>query len=665
MCRRRRRRSRTGALAAACVASALCGLAVAAAPGDARFAALEREYAMDFLAHHPVDATELGAAALDPALAPLDAELPDVSPAGIAGEDARLEHFRARLRAVDPRTLSPERRVDRELAMAQIEFSLRAHGRWHTPERALDRYVEEPFRGIDSSLRGFAPAGAGRYGSAEDWARLLERLRAVPAYLERAERQLAAGVRTGHVPDWRLLRDAGLEGAAAKRQYFAVELPRIAYERAGLANRDAFLWELTPAAARAADAYARLRAFILTTFYRDPALEDESAVKPAFRGDHFALGRPEYDWVLRNTLGVATDSAMLRTQSLARVEDTRAALVSLARELARAHGWPRYDDDPHAVAASFAALERDAPRSDAELLRWYGDTTQRLIDYGRQAQLFALPAGYRIELGATPPAPGAPIEGPVYQPWPPLRAGGTGRFLVTLTGDDPTLLAVNNRAALASRAASAGFPGHDWQYRVMNDERTRIPLVRWLMPAAVEGWAVYARSLLAVSRAGAPNGFYTAEERLYALRAELQSEWGLRLDIGLHTEGLGFEVAVDELSEGVDFLAGSCHDAAALADDAKRVSCARAREEVAQAARSPTRAVAARLCALQIEALRAAASARLGGGFSATRFHLALLREGPIPAAFFHEALLESLAAAAAQGLPDGDPLTTRKLSTK
>lgn len=652
MSRRRARHARLGALAAVCVTAALCRLAAAGTADDARFATLERDYALDVLAHDPVLATEIGAAALDPALAALDAQLPDVSPAGIAGEDAGLEHFRARLRAVDPRTLSPERRVDRELAIAQIELSLRAHRAWHTPERALDRYVDEPVRAIDGSLRGFAPVGAGRYGSAEDWRRLIERLRAVPAYLARAEQQLAAGARAGRAPDWRLLRDAGLEGATAKRQYFAVELPRIAYERAGLGNRDAVVWELTPAAARAADAYARLRAFILSTFYVDPSLADENAVKPAFRGDHFALGRADYDWLLHHTLRVESDSAALRAQALGRIASTRAAMVALAREIARAHGWPRYDDGQRTVATSFAALARDAPRSDAEMRRWYGDVAQRLIDYGRFAELFEPPLDYRIEPGATPPAP-------------PLRASGGGHLLIMPTGDDPALLAANNRAALASLAAAAGFPGHDWQYRVMSGESLRIPLVRWLSPGPAEGWSLYAGSLLAEPRPGAPHGFYSAEERLYALRAELQSDLRLRIDIGLHTEDLGVEEAVNALSETGDFLPGSCREASAPEDEVKRASCGRAREDVSAAARSPTRALAVRLDALEIEALRAAASARLGAAFSASRFHLALLREGPVPAAFLHDALLDSLAAEAAQGLPEGEPATTRKLSTK
>lgn len=678
-----RRFRQIAALSWATVASSMGALAMAASdtpaapaafPADARFALLEREYVIDSLDRNPVVATYLGGAVLDASLAQIDSRLRDPSPEALAAEDRRLSRFRSQFLALDPRKLSPRRRIDREVAVAQIQFILHAHDVRHTPERALDSYVDEPFRGVDWLLQGFQAMGDGHYGGAADWAHLIDRVRAIPSYLERAQRQLAAGVKAGRTPDWRVLRGYGLESAAADRQYFAVELPRIAYERIGTANRNALLWDLTPAAARAADAYERLRAFILTTFYVDPGLPDETALKAAFRADRFALGSAEYNWALHNNLRITSDAAQLYAEAPEPIAHTRAEMVALSRQIAKAHGWPAPADDETVVRATLAALGRDAPRSDEEMIRWYRDTAQRLVDYGRRTGLFEVPDDYRLEVSETPPALRTSIVGAAYYPAPPFKASGVGRFFVTPTGDDPAALAANNRAALADLAAHEGFPGHDWHYKVMSRERERISLIRWLTPGAVEdsssmwedsmaaeGWALYAESLI-----GEPQpGFYTPEERLYQLQGLLLRDLRVRIDTGLHTQALGFEDAVDLLSQSLDFLPGSCRDAAATTDEAKRASCASARSEVFRYSRWPTQAITYRLGKDAIVALREAARQRLGPRYSARQFHLELMREGTIPAGYFHDELLDSLERDAAQGLPEADPLTTRKLSTK
>jgi uncharacterized protein (DUF885 family) len=644
-----------------------------AGSADARYVALEREYVIYFLARYPVVATYLGGAALDPALARVDGTLRDQSAGALAAEDRMLARYRSRFLGLDPRQLSAPRRIDREVAVAQIQFLLREHGARHYQQRALDTYVDEPFRGIDWQLQGLDETGGGHYGTVDDWTRVIERLHAIPAYLARAEAQLAAGVHAGSTPDWRVLRGYGLESSAADREYFAVVLPRIANERIGGEHRDALLWELTPAAAHAADAYARFRAFILATFFADSSLEDDSAVKPPFRGERYAMGEAEYDWALRNNLHLTVTARQLYDQSLAVVARTRSAMAVLAREIAAAHHWSIPADDEGAVRTVFAELGRDAPRSDAEMVRWYRDTGARLVDFARRTGLFAVPADYRLDVTVTPPPLRTSIEGAAYYPAPPFKATGTGRFFVSPTGDDPAKLAENNRAALADLAAHEGFPGHDWHYKVMTEHRADIALVRWLTPGAVEdsssmwedsmaaeGWALYAEALMAEPAPGPPTGFYTPEERLYQLQGQLLRDLRVRLDTGLHTQHMNFDQAVDLMSLELDFLPGSCADPAALADAAKRASCDGARKAVFRYTRWPTQAITYRLGKEEIQALRAAAEQRLGPAFSAQKFHLELMKQGTIPAGYFGAELLATLAADA--GLATGAGLAPELL---
>jgi uncharacterized protein (DUF885 family) len=631
----------------------------AASGFDRRFAALEREYVVYFLGRNPVVATYLGGSALDPSLARVDGMLRDDSSAAIAAEDRKLAELRARLQAFNPQKLPARRQVDREVALAQIDFLLRQHGVRRYQERALDSYVDEPFRGIDFQLQGMDPRSGGRYGSPADWERVIERLRAIPAYLATAREQLAAGVKSGNTPDGRMLREFGLGSTAADRDYFAKTLPAIADARLGGPQRERELAELRRAAAGAARAYDQLHDFVATTFFEDSSRKDETALKPAYRADRFVFGETEYDWALRNNLRLATTSAQLFAEAAPVIEKTRAEMATLAREIAATHGWTVPADDAGAVRAVFAQLHKDAPRSDEEMIRWYQEVGARLVDYGRRTRLFDVPADYRLEVTVTPPPLRASIDGAAYYPAPPFKAGGVGRFYVSPTDNDPAELAHHNRAALADLAAHEGFPGHDWHYKVMTLNRASISLVRWLTPGAVEdsssmwedsmaaeGWALYSEALMAEPQPGAPTGFYTPEERLYQLQGKLYRDLRVRIDTGIHTRRLSFDDAVDLYSSVVDYEPGSCREPAALTDADKRASCKNAWKAIFRYSRWPTQAITYRLGKEQIQELRAEAQRRLGAGFSATKFHVEFMKQGTIPAGYFAQQLLQDLGAA-------------------
>ena len=82
--------------------------------------------------------------------------------------------------------------------------------------------------------------------------------------------QLAAGVAAHHAPDWRVLRDFGLQSTSADADYFAKTLPQIAANDIGPAHREALQRELQAAGNDAAAAYRHLHDYIATTFFVDP-----------------------------------------------------------------------------------------------------------------------------------------------------------------------------------------------------------------------------------------------------------------------------------------------------------------------------------------------------------------------------------------------------------
>jgi uncharacterized protein (DUF885 family) len=621
---------------------------------DGRFEVLEHEYVMYFLGRFPVVATYLGGAAFDPQLAGIDGRLRDYSQEAIREEDTHLVQFRMRFAALAPAGLSPRRRVDRSVALAEIAFLLREHTMRHHQQKSLDSYVDEPLRGVDWQIQGMTPTGAATYGTDAEWQAVIARTRAVPAYLATAQGQLMAGTAAHNTPDWRVLASFGLGSSAADAAYFSTTLPQMAASDIASAHRDALLRELSTAAAAAAAAYQRLHDFVAATFFvsTDPPLP-----KSAYSADHYAFGESEYDWALQHNLRLSTTAAELFIQSWPAVEGTRAAMESLARQIAASHAWTVPADGPGVVRAVLEQVSRDAPSTDAQMIEGYRRTGQRLVDYARTTGLFEVPADYRLDVTVTPPPLQASIEGAAYYPAPPFKRFGVGRFYVTPSGDDAAALrAEHNYAAMPDLAAHEGFPGHDWHYKVMTQYRDEISPVRWLTPGAVEdsssmwqdsmateGWALYAEALIAEPQPRAPQGFYTSEERLYELRAKLLRDVRVRIDTGIHTGRLRFDDAVTLFSATVDFLPGSCQDPTALKLDVKRVSCTAARAAVTRYARWPTQAITYRLGKEQILALRRRAQLELGSRYSAQRFHLEFMKQGTIPPGYFGEELLHTL----------------------
>jgi uncharacterized protein (DUF885 family) len=500
--------------------------------------------------------------------------------------------------------------------------------------------------------------GASTYGTDAEWQGVIARVRAIPAYLATAERQLAAGVGAHHTPDWRVLHDYGLDSASADAEYFSKTLPQIAATDIGPAQREGLLRDLQAAGNDAATAYSRLHDYVAATFFLDAHAAGSAALKPEYRADRFAFGESEYDWALHNNLRVKSSAAQLFSASWPIVEATRTQMTRLAGEIAAAHGWPASGND--LVHQVFEQLSQNAPRTDAEMVEGYRKTGQRLVAYARETGLFDVPGDYRLDVVVTPPPLRSSIEGAAYYPAPPFKKSGVGRFYVTPTDDDPAQLRQeHNYAAMPDLAAHEGFPGHDWHYKVMTQYREQIAPVRWLTPGAVEdsssmwqdsmaaeGWALYSEVLPAEPQEKAPHGFYTPEEHLYQLRGQLYRDLRVRIDTGIHTGRLSFEDAVSLFSQVVDFQPGSCQDPRAPRSEAKSASCKAARAAVTRYARWPTQAITYRLGKEAILALRQRAQQREGAHFSAQRFHLEFMKQGTIPAGYFGEEMLRALHAA-------------------
>jgi uncharacterized protein (DUF885 family) len=635
-----------------------CGACTPAPPptedssSDATLRTTLQKYVVELLRRNPTTNTYLGGAGLDPSLRDVDGTLRDYSAAALNDEDRWLADTQTVVQALSPATLSAEAEIDRNVALAQIAFQLHQHTARRYQERALDTFVGEPFRALDWQLQGMAQTGAKTYGTPEEWALVVRRVQAIPHFLMTAQAQLTAGVTANNAPDRRMIQRDGLDVTDANAKYFGRTLPDLADERISGPNRDQLRADLRKAGHEAADAYAMMRAFIVSTYFTDASAK---TIKPAFAADRFEMGEAEYNWALTNNFHIDDTAEKLYDGAMAIVAATQAQMVELARQIGATHKWTLPADGNQAVRAVFDELSKDYPKTDTEMVAWYRDAAFRLVDFSRKTGLFDVPADYKLEVVETPPPLQASIDGAAYYPAPPFKNSGIGRYYVTPTHNDRAALQSNNRAALADLSAHEGFPGHDWYYKVLTEHRQEISPVRWLTPGAVEdsssmwedsmpaeGWGLYAEALMAEPQPGAPNGFYSPEEHLYQLQGKLYRDLRVRVDTGIHTGRMSYDDAVTLFSEIVDFLPGSCASAEKKSD-AKRASCDSAERAIFRYSKWPTQAITYRLGKDQIYALREAAAKQLGSKFSAKTFHLAFIRQGTIPSGYFGKTLLEQL----------------------
>ncbi len=623
------------------------------ATGDEDFRKIHDGYVVEFLRRNPTVNTYLGGDGLDPSLAEADGKLRDHSAAALEAEDRWLADSQKSFEAIDANALSPNRRIDREVALAQIAFLLHQHQVRRYQERAVDTYTDEPFRAVDWQLQGMTQTGEKTYGANEEWSLVAKRLSAIPRYFSVAQEQLLAGIRNKNTPDSRMLKRNGIEASEANAKYFDETMQKLAEERIAGSQRDQLLSQIRDASKQAAGAYRGFRDFLAETFFDDAG---SSKAKPQFAGDRFAMGEAEYNWALKNNFHIDKTAAELYEEAWPIVEATRKEMIDLARGIGKAHGWTLPTEDQAAVRAVFDELSKDYPKSDTEMISWYRDAAFRLVDYARKTGIFDVPADYKLDVVETPPPLRASIDGAAYYPAPPFKSTGVGRFYVSPTGNDSAALKANNRSALADLSAHEGFPGHDWYYKVMTQYKDQIGSVRWLTPGAVEdsssmwedsmpaeGWALYAEALMAEPQPGLSQGAYTPEERLYQLQGKLYRDLRVRVDTGIHTGRMSYDDAVDLFSQVVDFLPGSCGDASNIAGDSKRASCTTAEAAIFRYSKTPTQAITYRLGKDQIYLLREEAARVLGDRFSAKAFHLLFIKQGTIPAGYFREELLSEI----------------------
>ncbi|MBI1850444.1 MAG: DUF885 domain-containing protein [Planctomycetes bacterium] len=637
----------------------------AAASPTPAFREIEERYFVEFLRRNPVVATYLGGDAYRPDLADVAGNLRDYAPAALEKECRFYDAVLADLERLPSRPdVPPAERVDRRVIAAQCRFMLHQVRDRKYPLRSLDTYAIEAFRGVDWHTQGMTDLGGGHYGTEAEWRQVVRRVRALPAYLDTARANLTMGVQQGVVPDFRMIERDGFATCTSNAEYFRKTLPEMATRfLEGQPYARAIRDQLDTAGSQAAEASIAFRTALGAIYYEPgTAVPDDGTAPPrdklvaAARGDHFAMSEAEYDWALRNNLGLTETAAQLFGYAEGAIHTTEDEMVKVAIEVNGKHNWGiewgTPEKDRAGVRTVLKKLGEDAPKDDAELLAWYHDTCFRIVAYGREQALFDIPTEYKLDVVETPPVLRSSIDGAAYYPAPPFKKSGVGRFYLTPTGNDAAQLRANNRASVADTAAHEGFPGHDWDYQFSTLHRTSEGKVRWLTPGAVEdsssmwedsmrteGWALYSEALVAEAKPGKPHGYYTPEERLYQLQGQLLRDVRVHVDTGIHTGRLTFDEAADYFAAHVDFFPDARANAAT--DPDAKASIETAERSMFRYSKWPTQAITYHLGKRAILELRAEVQKIQGATFDLRAFHERVLSSGTIPLAYVRDQILD------------------------
>ncbi|MFL5391000.1 MAG: DUF885 domain-containing protein, partial [Myxococcales bacterium] len=290
----------------------------------------------------------------------------------------------------------------------------------------------------------------------------------------------------------------------------------------------------------------------------------------------------------------------------------------IAAELAKARGDPSSD-----YREVIRGLKKQQIPDD-QVLRHYRDRLAQIEEIIRANKLVTLPSRpARIRLGT--PAENAQQPAPHMLP-PRLigNKGEQGEFVLPL--DNPAADSAqkyddfNFPAASWTLTAHEARPGHELQFATMVERG--VPLARAIFAfnsVNVEGWGLYAEAITLP--------YMPPEGKLVSLQLRLQRAARAFLDPELQA-GKWTPVSAREFLEREVGL-----------------SHAFAQSEVDRYTfRAPAQATSYFFGYLKLTELRREAESRLGGRFSAQRFHDAILAQGLLPPDLLREAVLEAVA---------------------
>lgn len=479
---------------------------------NATFASLSKRYVDGLARLNPSSATGLGDHRFD-------AQVTDMSAAGRAKREAFSKAMLADLQRIDRKALSREEQVDAALLDNALRYDI-----WDAETLRGWAWDPQVYNDI---------AGGSLYSlAARDFAPWPQRLKAATARME-ALPALLAQARENIV----VARVPSIYATTVAKQNSGI----VDIAESMLAPHKT---ELSAADAKRFDAaLAKLKAAVA-----EHQVWLDKTLVPGAKGD-FRLGAALYDTKLKFALQSDLTRAEIKRRAQAAIVDTRAQMYAIARQIFGAKPGalllPDKPSDAQQQAAIQAALELTYAKRPAR---------DGMIDASTKALAQATAFVRDKGLVGMPDGPVKIITMPKFQqgvavaycdsPGPLEKNLGTF-FAVSPVPDDWTetqatsFLSEYNDYMIHDLAVHEAMPGHFLQLAHANATQSTLRAVLGSGPF-IEGWAVYAEGMMA------DEGYLNGDPlfKLTVLKMRLRSISNSLLDIGIHTEGMTREQAM-------------------------------------------------------------------------------------------------------------------------
>ena len=554
----------------------------ASSASAARLNVIAEKYYDDYLALHPLVATERGDHRFDDRFG--DYASPSWMADGLAIEQEALEQ----LAALDPKALTAAERLTFEAFKQDREINLEGY---RFPSELL------PVDAVANLPRKFAEFGSGQgaqpFRSARDYDNFLARMDGFVAWVDQSINDMRLGLVKGVVQP----------RAVVERTLLALEAIRVDEPKQSIFWRPILAF---PAALTVADRQRLTRAYeerlaqkVLPAYRRlhDYLKNDYLGRARARPGiDALPSGDFWYAWLVRYHTETSLTPAEVHELGLSEVARLRAEAERLKNQAGHAGDLRSFFEALRAEPSAYCS-------TPAELLAAYGAVRDRVG--GALPLLFAELPQAPLEIRAVEPLRAAWAPATDYRP--PGLDGRRAGVLYVNAEDLPS----RPKYLIESSFLREALPGHHFQMSLALEDR-QLPWFRRVSDEAAyrDGWALYAESL------GRDLGLY-GDLGSYAGYLETQLWMAARLvvDTGLHSKGWTREQAIEYLR------ANSGLTEAAVA------------AEVDRSLAAPGEMLAGEVGQLRIQALRVRAQAALGSRFDAREFHTQVVAGGSLPLA--------------------------------
>lgn len=496
-------------------------IAMAAAPqatAESAFTALSKRYVEGIAQFSPVYGTTLGDHRFDDRIG-------DVSAAGRTRRIAHDTALLAELGRIDRATLSRESQVDAALLDNALRYDL-----WDLQTLQSWKWDAQIYNDI---------AGTALYGlAARDFAPWPQRLKsatarmeAMPAFLAQARAQLVPA----RVPQV-------FATTVAKQNSGVVDIAEtMLAPHAG---------ELAPADRKRFDAAIAT----LKTAVAEHQKWLDTVLVPQAKGE-FRLGAALYDQKVKFALVSTLTRQEIKTRALKAKSETRAEMYALARQvLSGKSDAPALPDQPTA--------EQQQTAIEAALARSYAQRPDRggLMDKAKATLAQATDFVRAKGLVSMPDSPVKIITMPKFQQGVAVAycdsPGALEQQLDTFYAISPipddwtdvqatSFLSEYNNYMLQDLSIHEAMPGHYLQIAHANQNKSVLRAVLSSGPF-VEGWAVYAEGMMADANYMDGDPLF----KLTVLKMRLRSITNSLLDIGIQTEGMTRDQAMELMTKG-------------------------------------------------------------------------------------------------------------------